>query len=251
MSRRDQPYLPLYIQDFLTDEKLAECSASATGIYIRLMCLMHKSDTYGKILLKQKYKQNTKQILNFASQVAKHFPYPLLEVESGLTELLDEGVLIIEGDFLVQKRMVRDEDISYKRALSGSKGGKKNQPFEKRIEISIPNFAQAKSEANSEYENENTIEFNKINKEYPFNDFWEAYDYKVGDTYRLEQHWHSLPGDVKQKILAFIPEYVASTPIKKFRLSATRFFEQRRWEGEILKDTIAETVPANMQPTEL
>jgi len=224
---------------------------SATGIYIRLMCLMHKSDTYGKILLKQKYKQNSKQILNFASQVAKHFPYPLLEVESGLTELLNEGVLIIDGDFLVQKRMVRDEDISYKRALSGSKGGKKNQPIEKRFEILLPPFAQAKSEANSENEYENTNEINKINKEYPFNDFWEAYDYKVGNTYRLESHWHTLPNEVKEKIMQFIPSYIASTPNKKYRLSATRFFEDKRWEGEIVIDKVIETVPANMQPTEL
>ena len=43
MALRDQPYLPLYVQDFLTDEKLAECSAMATGVYIRLMCIMHKS----------------------------------------------------------------------------------------------------------------------------------------------------------------------------------------------------------------
>lgn len=81
MALRDQPYLPLYIQDFLTDEKLAECSAESTGVYIRLMCLFHKSDTYGKILLKQKYKQSDKQILNFASQVAKNLPYDLLVVQ--------------------------------------------------------------------------------------------------------------------------------------------------------------------------
>lgn len=29
MALRDQPYLPLYVQDFLTDEKLRECSYEA------------------------------------------------------------------------------------------------------------------------------------------------------------------------------------------------------------------------------
>ena len=75
MALRDQPYLPLYIQDFLTDEKLSECSASATGVYIRIMCLMHKSEHYGKILLKQKHKQTGKQIEDFASFFAKVLPY--------------------------------------------------------------------------------------------------------------------------------------------------------------------------------
>ena len=58
MALRNSPYLPLYVQDFLTDEKLADCSANANGVYIRLMCILHKSEPYGKILLKQKYKQN-------------------------------------------------------------------------------------------------------------------------------------------------------------------------------------------------
>jgi hypothetical protein len=66
MALRDQPYIPLYIQDFLTDEKLIECSAQATGVYVRLMCIMHKSEDYGKILLRQKDKQKPKQIENFA-----------------------------------------------------------------------------------------------------------------------------------------------------------------------------------------
>lgn len=82
MALRNQPYFPLYVQDFMTDEKLNECSAKANGIYIRLMCIMHKSEEYGTILLKQKYKQNesksenlleqkSKQVSEFASQLSK------------------------------------------------------------------------------------------------------------------------------------------------------------------------------------
>ena len=93
MALRDQPYLPLYIQDFMTDEKLIECSASTTGVYIRIMCLMHKSEEYGTILLKQKYKQSQKQSLNFASQLAKSLPYSLAEIEQSIEELLNEKVL--------------------------------------------------------------------------------------------------------------------------------------------------------------
>lgn len=123
MALRDQPYLPLYVQDFLTDEKLVYCSASSTGVYIRLMCIMHKSVDYGKILLKQKFKQTVKQEKNFASQLALQLPYNLLEVENAITELVNEGVLQISGDILFQPRMVRDFDISEKRSSSGSLGG--------------------------------------------------------------------------------------------------------------------------------
>lgn len=155
MALRDQPYLPLYIQDFMTDEKLIECSASTTGVYIRIMCLMHKSEDYGKILLKQKYKQTEKQSLNFATQLAKSLPYNLGEIEQSIEELLNEKVLEIRDDFLIQKRMVKDNDISLKRSISGSKGGISTQNKDKKPKRK---FAKPKSKANSENENENENE---------------------------------------------------------------------------------------------
>ena len=126
MALRDQPYLPLYVQDFLTDEKLIECSASATGVYIRVMCIMHKSDPYGMILLKQKDKQTSSTIQNFALKLIKSLPYDLDVIKSGLEELINEDVLQIEDDKLIQKRMVKDFSISNKRAEAGKKGGPKD-----------------------------------------------------------------------------------------------------------------------------
>ena len=151
MALRNQPYIPLYVQDFLTDEKLMECSAASTGVYIRIMCIMHKSDEYGTILLKQKDKQSTNQINNFALKLAKFMPYNLSIITDSLNELLDEKVLSIDGDKLIQKRMVKDGDVSDKRASAGSKGGTISLG---KKEIKPKKFAQAKSKANSEYENE-------------------------------------------------------------------------------------------------
>jgi len=147
MALRDQPYFPLYVQDFLTDEKLMECSASATGVYIRIMCVMHKSNEYGKILLKQKDKQTNNQIKNFALKLARHLPYDLETILAGITELCQEKCLEIEGDFLIQKRMVSDGEISLIRSESGRKGGNNTQTKNKK-------FAKAKNQANSEIENE-------------------------------------------------------------------------------------------------
>ena len=147
MALRDQPYLPLFVQDFLTDEKLAFCSAAATGVYIRLMCLMHKSESYGRILLKQNYKQHDNQVKNLASQLVKQMPYDTEVIERSLTELLREKVLFFDHDFICQKRMIKDFELSEKRAKAGSKGGKKTHEFAKE-------FAKAKSQANPEIENE-------------------------------------------------------------------------------------------------
>lgn len=150
MSLRDQPYLPLYIQDFQTDEKLMECSAAATGVYIRIMCVLHKTNDYGKILLRQKDKQKEQQINNFALKFAKFLPYDFYTVLAALEELVEADVLKIDGDAMYQKRMVNDAEISLKRSLSGSLGGKAT----KHIRESATDFATANNQANAEYEND-------------------------------------------------------------------------------------------------
>jgi hypothetical protein len=150
MALRNQPYIPLYVQDFLTDEKLIECSALATGVYIRIMCIMHKSDPYGIILLKQKDKQSLSNIENFALKLLRSLPYDFETIKVGIEELVSEGVLQLEGDELRQKRMIRDCDISEKRAKSGHKGGVAST------------FGRANFQANSE--NENEVENESDNK---------------------------------------------------------------------------------------
>ncbi len=157
MSLRNQPYIPLYVQDFMTDERLNECSAAANGVYIRLMCLMHKSEEYGTILLKQKDKQNESNIQNFACKLVKNMPFTVEEIFNGLTELVEENVVQIEGDKLLQKRMIRDNYISEIRSSAGSKGGNKRKNQIQNDDFAS-DFAQAKPEAKTKQNHENEIE---------------------------------------------------------------------------------------------
>lgn len=184
MSLRNQPYFPLYVQDFLTDEKLIECSAEATGVYIRLLCVLHKSEEYGKILLKQKDKQTPEQVKNFAIKLLKQMPYQIETITKSLQELINEGVIVLEDDILYQKRMVRDNEISIKRAESGKKGGDKTWFANK--------FAKAKVIANTENENEYEIENEdkkkKLIREYTedFLKFWELYPNKKEKSFAFK-----------------------------------------------------------------
>ena len=157
MALRNQPYLPLYVQDFLTDEKLMECSAQAVGVYIKIMCIMHKSEQYGKILLKQKDKQKESKVENFAYKLAKFLPFDLHIVTDAINELLDEGVLSIDNDLLIQKRMVKDNEISIVRAIAGAKGGTKTMSEKEKFAKAKPKAnGKAKHQANTEYEDENS-----------------------------------------------------------------------------------------------
>ena len=169
MALRNSPYLPLYVQDFLTDEKLADCSANANGVYIRLMCILHKSEPYGKILLKQKYKQNESMCLNFASMLLRQMPYLMSEIHDGLEELLENKIIEIDGDYLLQKRMVKDGELSEKRAVAGKKGGKKSLGFcSSKSQSKTQSKNISKSEANSENEIENEIDIDNNIKKFSF-----------------------------------------------------------------------------------
>lgn len=200
MSLRDKPYLPLYIQDFITDEKLIECSAAATGVYIRLMCLMHKSKRYGTILLKQKDKQNVKQNINFAHKLVKQLPYTYEVILSALDELISEEVLEIKGDYLIQSRMVEDNRISDLRSESGKKGGEKTSK----------KFASSKSGAKTDIDNESKSD-NESNKEkeelifpYSSQDFMDVWNILV-----QQKKWRNKTHTALQaslKLLSDVPE---------------------------------------------
>jgi hypothetical protein len=104
----------------MTDEKLNECCAATHGIFIKgIMCLMHKSEEYGKIVLKQKDQQTDNTVRNFAAKIQKHVPYSIPEIEAALFELIAEKVVYIEGNSLCQKRMIEDNIKSEVKAKAG------------------------------------------------------------------------------------------------------------------------------------
>lgn len=127
MARKDKPYLPLYVQDILTDEKLIECSAQSHGVYLRLMCILHKQEKYGLLCLKQKYKQNESKngskVYEFAQMLSKQMPFAQTIIQESLQELLSEGVISIQEDNLFQKRMLADGELSIIRSDIGKTGG--------------------------------------------------------------------------------------------------------------------------------
>lgn len=161
MALRNQPYFPLYVQDFLSDERLSECSAESTGVYIRLMCLMHKSETYGSILLKQKDKQNENKIKNFAEKLVRQMPYSADVIERALLELIEENVIRIEGDVLYQKRMVNDGKLSETRA-SARRGKKSSSSQSDKKQNLDADFVPTKSATSSENEIEIENEYEDI-----------------------------------------------------------------------------------------
>lgn len=70
---------------------------------------------------------------------------------------------------------------------------------------------------------------------YPtFDDFWNAYDKKVGRE-NSQILWANLLQDEKEKIMEVLPDYIASKPDKKFRKDPETFLNNKSWNDEIIK----------------
>ena len=119
------------------------------------MCIMHKENPYGTLLLQQKYKQDDNVCLSFATYLARLLPFDRDEIYPSLEELISERVLKIESETLICSRMVEDARLSLMRASVGSEGGKKTSRKNKKL---AKEFGAAKIQANAEYESANEIE---------------------------------------------------------------------------------------------
>ncbi len=278
MALKDQPYFPLYVRDFMTDEKLAECSAESTGVYIWLLCMMHKSEPYGKIFLKQKDKQTDKPVHNFAVKISRRTPFSIDTIERALEELISEDVIQMHGDCLSQKRMVRDSEISEKRSIAGSKGGSKNKSSANIKQDDKQNQSQllSKNQTNSEYEIEyvnaieNDIDFNNesvsknssshISKtqderiDERFDLFWAAYPKKQNKG-GAKKSWSKIKptAELFEKIMAALELAKQSEQWRKdngqFIPYPATWLNGERWEDDYSEVSIASSpAPADFDP---
>lgn len=120
---RELPYLKLFSESFLANRKLKKCSAEAGWAYIRIMCLMHKEEQYGVYQLPDEDKITKDPITNFSVSLDFLLPSRKGEMHKALKELLAKKILMIDGDNLIQDRMIREGLLSEKRSKSGKKGG--------------------------------------------------------------------------------------------------------------------------------
>lgn len=242
MALRDQPYLPLYVQDYLTDEKLNACCAATQGVYIKIMCILHKSEDYGKILLKQKDQQNPQQIKNFAGKLAKLLPFTESEIESALTELIDERVMTIDDNTLFQKRMVKDGELSEKRVFAANRSVEKRNKNEDFAVAKPSAKVSANSEYENEYENEDVIETTDQKKqkiqESRFTEFWKIYPKKVGKEAARKSWMKVKPDrDMFSKILSAVETAKESRQWQKdngqYIPNPSTWLNQGRWDDEL------------------
>lgn len=90
---------------------------------------------------------------------------------------------------------------------------------------------------------------------YPFDEFWEDYDKKVGSKSRLIPKWLKLTDHEREYIRQDIPKRKEAQPNKQFRPHPESYLNGRLWENEIIdykkKDTTQTTISYDKQNTKI
>ena len=72
------------------------------------------------------------------------------------------------------------------------------------------------------------------NDVYPFEEFWNDYEKKVGKKDKLVPKWRKLSDVDKINIKAYIPLYKTAQPDKKYRKNPETFLNNKSWNDEII-----------------
>ena len=103
-------------QDYEGDDALRVVSLAAQGLWMRMLCVMHKGTPYGHLTINGRA-PTPRQIAMMASASER-------EVVKLLSELEESGVFCTTEDGVIySRRMVRDKAISDKGREDGKKGG--------------------------------------------------------------------------------------------------------------------------------
>ena len=94
--------------------------------------------------------------------------------------------------------------------------------------------------------------YNGIDQKIDFNFFWDLYDKKVGNKKSCAKKWNKLSYEKQSEILAHVKDYVLSTPEKQYRANPETYFNQERWNNEIiLKNNEDQRNNKGVKPIEL
>jgi DNA-binding Lrp family transcriptional regulator len=119
MDDQRKPWMKFFPADWIGDERLRLCSLAARGLWVDLMCLMHKGEPYGHLLVNG-LTPNNKQLSRMLGASAT-------EIHARLKELRDAGVFsLTDFSVIYSRRMVRDGERQAKLHEQGKLGGNPN-----------------------------------------------------------------------------------------------------------------------------
>jgi len=91
----------------------------------------------------------------------------------------------------------------------------------------------SQEEEEQEEEQEEEEEQTEVTLWPSFSDFWDKYD-KREDKIKCEKKWKKISQGAREKIMAHLELYIASTPEKTFRKNPMTYLNNESWENEVI-----------------
>lgn len=235
---RKLTYIQFYPNDWLGDLELQGCSASTQGIWINLICLMHRSNRYGYLVIKGRA-PSTKEIANLLRKRKGM-------VDKAIKELLEAEVCRITSDgILYSQRMIEDEEKRRVKSMAGSKGaavryGRSGDPAiadpitppmpQNPIIPESQNPIPPRSQKRSTGPRKATLEER-------FDSFWSVYPRKVGKKAALREWIRITPSvDLTKTMIEAVEKWKASKDWTKddgqYIPHPRTWLHQGRWDDE-------------------
>jgi len=240
MVKQKDPAALFFISDWLTST--AEMDADCRGWYLNLILHQYdKSDLPNDI-------EKLAILSNVKFSEFERFKQVFEQVLKQKFKLNDNNRL--ENDkakTILQKR----EQFKNKRSISGKIGYIVKVAYELTSDIEEISHIKKTFDFESDYTTNKQVlkqvlkqmlklyrieDENEINIE--FEDFWNLYDKKVGNKTSCKKKWNNLKDKERTKIIDILPLWVMQFSEKQYQPYPSTFFNQTRWEDEIVKNEI-------------
>lgn len=253
-NKNNDPAILFFISDWLAST--AGMSADCRGWYINLLCHNHdKGELPDDIeqlanLANVRFSDFKRFEKGFASELSKKF----VKTDSGgLTNPKLESIMLSRNTFKEKRAKAGKIGV----IVRASKGVSKNinelehlkdnyehfedvigdkQMLQQEIKQVLKLYRNGNRNRNGNGNRNGTED--KINLlAIDFEDFWKAYDKKVGSRVKIENKWNKLSIEEQEAIMSHIPKYKYSQPDKQFRKNPETYLNNRAWEDEIVAST--------------
>lgn len=115
-AARRKPWMKFYPSDWQSDDALRSCSPASRGLWVEMLCVMHKAEPVGHLLVNGK-PPSPRVLAVLCGTTPKEMQKALDELAgAGVFSLTDEGVIF-------SRRMVRDAAKAEEDKANGAKGG--------------------------------------------------------------------------------------------------------------------------------
>jgi hypothetical protein len=162
-----------------------------------------------------------------------------------LNVLYEEEIIKLQDDFIVieflDNQMVERDSVSKKNSEAGKKSAQKRAEKRQResnvkatpVEITFNENPTIKNKKREEEEEKRIRKEKELKVSELFNRFWSLYDKKTNREKCLKK-FSTLKAEEMEQIFIHLPDYVNSTPDKKFRKDPTTYLNNKSFNDEII-----------------